>query len=82
MVPNGVAMCAIHHRSFDKNVLTVRPDYVIEVRRDVREERDGPTLIHALQGLHGEKLALPRQRTAWPDRELLADRYERFRAVG
>jgi len=82
VVPNGVAMCAIHHRSFDKNVLTVRPDYVIEVRRDVREERDGPTLIHALQGLHGEKLALPRQRTAWPDRELLADRYERFRAVG
>jgi putative restriction endonuclease len=77
VVPNGVAMCAIHHRSFDKNVLGVRPDYMIELRRDVREERDGPTLTHILQGLHGEKLTLPRQRSAWPNRELLEERYER-----
>ncbi len=80
IVPNGVAMCAIHHRSFDANVLAVRPDYVIEVRWDVREERDGRTLRHALQGLHGDMLSLPRQRAAWPDRELLlGERYERFR---
>ncbi len=57
----------------------MRPDYLIEVRRDVREERDGPTLIHALQGLHGERMALPKPRAAWPDRELLEERYERFR---
>ena len=82
VVPNGVAMCAIHHRSFDKDVLTVRPDYLIEVRRDVREERDGPTLLHALQGLHGEKLVLPRPRAAWPDPVLLEERYKRFRAAG
>ena len=82
IVPNGVAMCAIHHRSFDANVLSVRPDYVIEVRADVREEQDGPTLRHALQDLHGERLVLPRQRTAWPDPELLEERYERFRMAG
>jgi putative restriction endonuclease len=82
VVPNGVAMCAIHHRSFDKNVLTVRPDYLIEVRGDVREERDGPTLRHALQGLHGEKLVLPRQRAAWPDQKLLEERYKRFQLAG
>jgi putative restriction endonuclease len=82
VVPNGVAMCALHHRSFDKNVLAVRPDYLIEVRWDVREERDGPTLIHALQGLHGEKMLLPRRRAAWPDRELLEERYEGFQQAG
>lgn len=82
VVPNGVAMCAIHHRSFDANVLTVRPDYQIEVRKDVREEQDGPTLLHALQGVHGEKLVLPKQRAAWPDQGLLEERYERFRAMG
>ena len=38
VVPNGVAMCAIHHRSFDKNVLTVRPDYLID-----RSAADPPT---------------------------------------
>ncbi len=78
IVPNGLAMCAIHHRAFDAQVLGIRPDYIVEVRRDVREERDGPTLRHALQGLHRAQLILPRQRAAWPDRELLEERFERF----
>ncbi len=82
IVPNGVAMCAIHHRAFDAQVIGIRPDYIIEVRPDVREEHDGPTLLHALQGLHRAELVLPRRRPAWPDRELLDERYERFRAAG
>lgn len=28
VVTNGVAMCAIHHRAFDAQVLGIRPDYV------------------------------------------------------
>jgi len=82
VVPNGVAMCAIHHRSFDEDVLGVRPDYLIQVRRDVREEQDGPTLVHALQGLHRERLTLPKARAVWPDSELLEERYERFQQAG
>jgi putative restriction endonuclease len=82
VVPNGVAMCAIHHRAFDSFVFGIRPDYVVEVRRDVMEERDGPTLLHALQGLHGEAMTLPSQRAARPDRELLEERFERFRLAG
>jgi putative restriction endonuclease len=78
IVPNGLAMCAIHHRAFDAQVLGIRPDYIVEVRRDVREEEDGPTLRHALQGLHKAELILPRQRAAWPDRDLLEERFERF----
>jgi putative restriction endonuclease len=79
IVPNGLAMCAIHHRAFDTYVLGIRPDYVVEVRRDVREEQDGPTLRHALQGLHRASLILPRKRAAWPDRNLLEERFDRFR---
>jgi putative restriction endonuclease len=82
VVPNGIAMCAIHHRAFDSFVVGVRPDYVIEVRRDVLGEVDGPTLQHALQGIHGSELVVPTRRSARPDRELLEARYERFRAVG
>jgi putative restriction endonuclease len=82
IVPNGVAMCAIHHRAFDSFVLGIRPDYVIEVRPDVLGEADGPTLRHALQGLHRQELVLPRQRAARPDPELLEERFERFRAAG
>jgi putative restriction endonuclease len=82
IVPNGVAMCAIHHRAFDAYVLAVRPDYTVEVRPDVLAEHDGPTLQHALQSLHGELIQLPRHRAERPDRDLLEERYERFRAAG
>ena len=81
VVPNGVAMCAIHHRAFDNHVLGIRPDYVIEVRPDVLAEHDGPTLRYALQALHGSGLQLPRQRAARPDPVLLEQRWERFRAA-
>lgn len=79
IVPNGVAMCAIHHRAFDAQVLGIRPDYVVEIRRDVLDEHDGPTLRHALQGLHQQKLLVPRRDAARPDRVLLEERFERFR---
>lgn len=82
VVPNGIAMCAIHHRAFDSFVLGVRPDYIIEVRRDVLDEADGPTLQHALQGVHGSALSVPGRRSARPDAELLEERYERFRLAG
>jgi putative restriction endonuclease len=81
IVPNGVSMCAIHHRAFDSSLLGIRPDFVIEIRPDVLKESDGPTLLHALQGLHASKLTLPRSPTAWPREDLLEERYERFRAA-
>jgi putative restriction endonuclease len=82
IVPNGVAMCAIHHRAFDAHVLGLRPDYVVEIKPIVLAAHDGPTLQHALQGLHGEVIGLPRKRAEQPSRELLEERYERFRAAG
>jgi putative restriction endonuclease len=81
VVTNGVAMCAIHHRAFDAHVLTVRPDYRIEISPMVLEEHDGPTLQHALQALHEQSISLPRHRADRPDQDLLAERLERFRAA-
>jgi putative restriction endonuclease len=82
IVPNGLAMCAIHHRAFDAHLMAVRPDYHIEVRGEVLDEQDGPTLRHALQGIHGGRIRLPRRRAERPSVELLEERYERFRAAG
>jgi putative restriction endonuclease len=79
IVPNGIAMCVLHHKAFDALVVGVRPDFVIEVRRDVLDEQDGPTLQHALQGVHGSELLLPQRRSARPRADLLEERYERFR---
>lgn len=82
VVTNGIAMCNIHHAAFDGLLLGVRPDYRIEVRRDVLGEDDGPTLRYSLQGVHGNAIDLPRRRAARPNAGLLEERYERFRAAG
>jgi putative restriction endonuclease len=82
IVPNGIAMCAIHHRAFDANILGVDPRFRIYIRSDVLTELDGPTLEHALQGLHGGVLTLPRRLAERPRMDLLEERFEEFRAAG
>lgn len=81
-VTNGVALCKLHHSAFDTYLIGFTPDGVVEVRRDVLEETDGPMLIHGLQGFHGSHLVVP-DKEAWrPDRLLLERRYELFRQAG
>ncbi|MGC8464996.1 MAG: HNH endonuclease [Acidimicrobiales bacterium] len=81
IVPNGISLCRIHHGAFDHLILGIRPDFTIEVRADILDESDGPTLRHALQAVHGQKIELPRERAARPDPSLLRVRYERFQAA-
>ena len=81
VVRNGIALCRLHHAAFDRFFLAVRPDRIIEVRRDILEESDGPTLQHAIQGLHGQPIVLPRRSAEQPAIEFLAKRYERFLEV-
>ena len=81
VVPNGLSLCRLHHAAFDRFFLGLRPDFVIEVRPDVLEESDGPTLRHAIQGLHGQTIVLPRSVTDQPAIELLSQRYDRFLEV-
>lgn len=78
VVPNGLSLCRLHHAAFDRFFIGVRPDYIIEVRADVLDEVDGPTLEHAIQGLHGQAIVLPRRSVEQPSVEFLARRYERF----
>ncbi|MEW6665263.1 MAG: HNH endonuclease [Thermodesulfobacteriota bacterium] len=48
VVNNGISLCKFHHAAFDRFLLAVRPDYVIEVRKDVLHEKDGPMLVHQI----------------------------------
>lgn len=79
VVPNGLSLCRIHHAAFDAQIIGVRPDYVIDIRRDVLQEHDGPMLRHGLQELAGVALTIPRQRSAKPDPSRLEIRYDAFR---
>ena len=78
VVTNGVALCKLHHAAFDKFMIGIRPDYVIEVRRDILKEQDGPMLVHGLQNMHSLRMMLPKNKGAWPDPALLERRYAQF----
>ncbi len=81
VVRNGVSLCTLHHSAFDRRFLGIRPDYTIEVRPDILRERDGPTLVHAIQALHGQRIFLPKVPALRPDPKLLSMRYELFREM-
>lgn len=79
VISNGLSLCALHHAAFDRYFIGVRPDFVIEIRKDLMQERDGPTLLHAIQGLNQSRILLPRKHAHQPAKESLEIRYERFR---
>jgi putative restriction endonuclease len=80
-VSNGLGLCKIHHSAFDVHILGIDPDARVHVRADVLEEVDGPMLRYGLQQAHGSRLVLPRRDGDRPNREFLAERFERFRAA-
>ena len=81
IVTNGLALCRLHHAAFDRYFLGVRPDYIIEIRPDVLEDSDGPTLQYAIQALHGQSIFLPQSAVQHPSTESLSVRYKRFLEV-
>lgn len=81
-VPNGLSLCKIHHAAYDQNILGVSPDLRVVVRADIQVDADGPMLVHSLQEMNGIRLLVPPARTARPDPERLAERYEEFVRAG
>ena len=72
------SLCKIHHAAYDRGILGVRSDYVVQVRPDVMLEVDGPMLEHGIQAVHDARLVLPAKLAERPDRDLLAQRYAVF----
>lgn len=80
-VTNGLGLCKIHHSAYDADILGIDPDAVVHINARVLEEKDGPMLLHGLQGVHQQKLVLPRRAELRPNRDFLAERFERFEAA-
>ena len=77
-VVNGLALCAIHHLAFDRNLLGIDPGGVVYIADRLLREIDGPMLRTGLQGFHGEAISQPRRPADRPDPTRLASRFERF----
>ena len=80
LITNGMSLCSIHHRAFDKQLVGVSPDYEVRISRQLLEDDDGP-MLELLKKFHGSPIVLPERRSHRPDRELLALRFERFEAA-
>ncbi|MEI8190422.1 MAG: HNH endonuclease [candidate division NC10 bacterium] len=80
IVPNGLALCKLHHAAFDRNIVGVRPDLKVEIREDVLQEEDGPMLHHGLQEFNNAPIWVPRKDILRPKREFLEERYAMFRS--
>jgi putative restriction endonuclease len=82
VVTNGIALCKIHHSAYDRNIIGIRPDCVVQVHDRLLAEVDGPMLRHGLQEHHGLRLMqIPRSRLDRPDPARLEQRYLEFRSA-
>jgi putative restriction endonuclease len=80
IVSNGLSLCSIHHRAFDENLVGVSPDYTVHVAPRLLEDEDGP-MLELLKTFHARTIELPSRRSWQPDRERLAERFDRFLAT-
>lgn len=78
IVQNGISLCKIHHAAFDANIIGISPTYMVQVRKDILKETDGPMLRFGIQELNGTSIILPERRDLYPDKVRLEERFERF----
>ena len=80
IVSNGLPLSKIHHAAFDSHLIGIDPDYRLHLSDRLREKEDGP-LLEALKSQHRAKIHLPRRKKDYPDRDRLAQRFERFQSA-
>jgi putative restriction endonuclease len=80
-VVNGLALCAIHHLAYDRNLLGIDPSGGVHIAQRLRDEHDGPMLREGLQGFHGASIRKPRLVVEHPDPGRLAVRFSEFEAA-
>jgi putative restriction endonuclease len=80
VVPNGIPLSKIHHAAFDAHLIGIDADYKLHVADRLLIQNDGP-MLEALKRLDGGTLHLPSRPKDRPDRDRLAQRYERFKAA-
>lgn len=80
MVPNGLPLSKIHHAAFDAHLIGIDPDSHLHVSDRLLSQHDGP-MLEALKRLNGGTIHLPGRIQDRPDRDRLAQRFERFRSV-
>lgn len=73
-ISNGLSLCALHHRAFDRDLVGITPELRIHVFRDRLEApEEEPTRV--LTRFHQQELRVPDEDEARPDLELVEVRW-------
>ena len=56
---NGLCMCLLHHRAFDKGLLVIEPDYHVSIARQATRFADNEAVNTFLIRYQGKAIALP-----------------------
>jgi putative restriction endonuclease len=80
VITNGIPLSKIHHAAFDAHLIGIDPDYRLHVSARLLGQKDGP-MLEALKRLNGGTIHLPARAKDHPDRDRLAMRFQRFKAV-
>ena len=75
----SVLLGNVRVRAFGQ-LIGIDPDYRLHIADRLQVQNDGPTL-EALKRLNGGMIHLPNRAKDRPDRDRLAQRYERFKAA-
>lgn len=78
-VNNGLSLCSIHHRAFDHDLVGIDADYTVRISPRLLDEEDGP-MLDLLKGFHAQPISVSQAIALRPDRERLAERFDRFLA--
>ena len=80
VITNGIPLSKIHHAAFDAHLIGIDSDYRLHVSARLLGQKDGP-MLEALKRLNGGTIHLPARAKDRPDRDRLAVRFQRFKAV-
>ena len=79
-VSNGLALCKIHHTSYDQNFLGISPDYVVHINKKLLAEKNGPMLKHGIQEMNGRVISTPTSSAEKPNSDALDFRFKLFQS--
>jgi putative restriction endonuclease len=77
VVSNGLALCSIHHRAYDHDLVGVSPDYDVRVSPRLLDDEDGP-MLDLLKTFDRQPIYVLRRAEWKPDRQRLPSRFDRF----
>jgi putative restriction endonuclease len=80
-VVNGIALCAIHHVAYDRNLMGIDPTGLVHISGRLLRGADGPMLRTGLQGFHEAQINQPARALDRPDPQRLAVRFAEFQSA-